>query len=59
MGLNMKVIVTTPIHHPREPMAAVIPCETTKEGMLGFLSNNIEWYNYAVEQGWIVELEET
>jgi hypothetical protein len=55
--MNKKVKVTVPIHHPKEPAAAVVPCETTKNGMLEFLSNNIDWYNYAIEQGWIVELE--
>ena len=49
------VIVTTPIHHPKEPMAALIPGEGTKEGVLAFLNNNEAWYNYAVEQGWVIE----
>ena len=53
----MKVKVTIPIHHPRESMAAIVPCETTKEGVLQFLSNNEDWYNYAVEQGWVVEIK--
>jgi len=54
----MKVLVTTPLHHPLHPSAAIVPGESTKEGVLSFLSNNERWYNIAVLEGWVVELND-